>query len=146
MHIAIGSDHGGYALKETIKLFLDEEGISYTDHGTNSTASVDYPDFAVPVSEDVAQHKADLGVLICRTGIGMSIAANKIPGIRAALCNTPEHARLSRLHNNANVLTLAGDTPTDTAREIVRVFLNTRFTNEDRHRRRVEKIQDLTGK
>jgi len=146
MHIAIGSDHGGFELKETIKHFLAEEDISYSDHGTHSTASVDYPDFAVPVSQDVAAQKADFGILICRTGIGMSITANKIPGVRAALCDTPERARLSRMHNNANVLTLAGDTPASTAREIVRTFLGTRFATDKRHHRRVDKIHSLTGR
>jgi ribose 5-phosphate isomerase B len=145
MRIAIGSDHGGVDLKESIKKALDEKKISYADFGTDSKTAVDYPDVAVPVAKDVSGHKSDFGILLCRTGIGMSITANKIPGIRAALCDSPRLARLSRLHNNANVLTLAGDTPADKANDIVAAFLDTPFENEERHKRRVEKIHRLTG-
>lgn len=143
--VAIGSDHGGFQLKEAIKKAMEDRHISFKDFGTHSTDSMDYPDTAVPVARDVAENRSELGILICRTGIGMSITANKIQGVRAALCNSPEHARLSRLHNNANVLTLAGDTDPSKAWEIVDTFLNTRFENEMRHKKRIDKIHSLTG-
>jgi ribose 5-phosphate isomerase B len=145
MHIAIGSDHGGLELKHALEKMLDEKGVTYDDYGARSASAIDYPDVAVTVAREVAKQKADAGILICRTGIGMSITANKISGIRAALCDTPELARLSRLHNNANVLTMAGDTPVPGAVAIAAAFLDTAFSNDERHKRRVEKIHSLTG-
>jgi ribose 5-phosphate isomerase B len=146
MHVAIGSDHGGFELKHALEKMLDEKGVTYDDFGANSASAVDYPDVAAAVGREISLHKADAGILICRTGIGMSIVANKIEGVRAALCGTPELARLSRQHNNANVLTLAGDMPSADAAVIANVFLDTPFSGDERHKRRVEKIHRLTGK
>ncbi|HEX9934951.1 MAG TPA: ribose 5-phosphate isomerase B [bacterium] len=145
MRVAIGSDHGGFSLKAAILKRLKERNIEVTDHGSYSTDAVDYPDVAVSVGKDVAEGKADFGILMCRTGIGMSITANKLPGIRAALCDSVDLARLSREHNDANVLTMAGGTSPVKATKIVRVFLETKFSGVDRHRRRVKKIHRLTG-
>ncbi len=145
MHVAIGSDHAGFWLKEALKQTLEKTGIPFEDHGTHSSDPVDYPDFAVSVARDVSEHRADMGILICWTGIGMSIVANKIRGVRAALCRDPENARLARRHNNANVLTLSGrEIAAPLAREIVSAFMETPFSEETRHVRRVEKIHGLT--
>src|SRR5262245_30189967 len=108
MRIALGADHAGVALKDDIKRLLDERGIAYTDFGTHSTESVDYPDFAAKVANEVSGGRFDRGILVCGTGIGMAIAANKIPGIRAAPVVDERSAALSREHNDANVLALAG--------------------------------------
>ncbi len=143
MKIALGSDHAGYALKETVKAYLARIGIEVNDCGTSSPESVDYPDFAGRVGSEINRGRSERGILFCGTGIGMSMAANKIPGIRAALASTPDAARLSRLHNDANVLCLAGrflDAPM--AEEIVRVWLQTQFEG-GRHQRRVDKIMAL---
>ena len=145
MAIAIGADHAGYILKEEIKKFLTELNTAYIDYGTDSTESVDYPKIAVPVARAVADSEADCGILICGTGIGMSIVANKIPGIRAALCYSEKLAILSRRHNNANVLTMGGRfIELEVARKIVKAFLNTEFETGGRHERRVKQIHDLT--
>lgn len=140
MKIALGSDHAGFELKEKIKQKLTSQGITVDDRGTNSTASCDYPDFARLVAEEVAERGADLGILVCGTGIGMSIAANKVPGIRAAKVDTEFEAERSREHNDANVLTLgAGIISEDEASKIVDRWLATPFAG-GRHERRVEKI------
>lgn len=146
MKISIGSDHAGFELKEKMKKFIEELGHEYVDFGTNSNESVDYPDFALKVAESVASKESDRGILICGAGIGMSMAANKVPGIRAALCTDPEMARLSREHNNANILTFGARLmDEDTVKEIVRVFLTTDFA-EDRHLRRIDKIKEIERK
>ena len=145
MKIAIGADHAGYNLKEKIKKFLKELNISFVDYGTDSPEPVDYPKIAVSVARAVANSEAERGILICGTGIGMSIVANKIPGIRAALCWCEEAAILSRQHNNANILTMGGRlTAPEDARKIVKAFLNTEFEAGGRHERRVKQIHDLT--
>lgn len=142
MAIAIGADHGGFELKEKIKAFLNTGGIEATDFGTHSRESCDYPDIALAVSRSVAKKEHRLGILICTTGIGMSITANKVPGIRAALVWNEEMAAKSRSHNDANVLCLAGKhTDAETAIKIVNAFLNTEFEG-GRHLRRIEKIPD----
>jgi ribose 5-phosphate isomerase B len=147
MKIAIGADHAGFTLKETLKARLESEGAAVEDFGTDSKNSVDYPDFGVAVALAVSEGRADRGILICHTGIGMSIVANKVPGVRAALCRTEEDARLSRRHNDANVLALSGSfTPADLAGAITRAFLDTGFESGGRHERRVVKIRQLTGK
>lgn len=139
--IAIGCDHGGVDLKDVLVGVLKADGMDVTDVGTHGTSSVDYPDFAKAVSESVSAGETDQGILICTTGIGMSIAANRYPGIRAALCSTPELAVASRNHNNANVLCLgAGVVSEEQAAEIVDVWLKTEFSIEDRHARRVSKF------
>ena len=143
VRLALGSDHAGFVLKEDLKRFLDEQHVAYDDYGTSSDASVDYPDYAATVSRAVVDGRADYGILICGTGIGMAIAANKIPGIRAAVVTDEFTAQLSRQHNNANIVTLGGrTTPPATARAIVRVFLKTAFEG-GRHQQRVEKIAKL---
>lgn len=138
MKIAIGSDHGGFALKEVILPLLNELGHTIQDVGCYDTASVDYPSFADRVCECVSKNEVDFGILICGTGIGMSMAANKKAGIRAALCSDHYTACMSREHNNANVLCLGERvTGPGVAEEIVRVWLNTSFGG-GRHLRRIE--------
>ncbi len=143
MRVALGADHGGFHLKEAIKEWLTEWGIEYQDFGTHSAASVDYPDYALAVAERVAAGEFDRGILVCGTGIGMCIAANKVPGIRAALCHDVFSARATREHNDSNVLTLGERViGQGLAREIVQVWLQTGFVG-DRHARRVEKIRTI---
>jgi ribose 5-phosphate isomerase B len=146
MKIAIGSDHAGFILKQAIASRLKDSGYDVEDFGTHSTASVDYPDIGAAVAKAVSEKKVDCGILVCSTGIGMSIVANKIGGVRAALCDSEETARLSRSHNDANVLALSGTfTPPEKAKGIVDAFLSTEFTTGDQHERRIEKIHRLTG-
>lgn len=146
MKIALGADHAGYALKDEIRESLRQAGYEVTDFGTNSSESTDYPDYAGPVAETVSAGKADRGILVCSTGIGMSIAANKVPGIRAALGMNLEAVQLTRAHNDSNVLALAAKfTDTATAQELVRAFLETNFEG-GRHQRRVDKTMSLERK
>ena len=141
MKMSIASDHGGYVLKEAVKKHLIEKGIEVVDFGTDSLASCDYPDFGKPAAEAVAEGKVDKGILICTTGIGMSMLANKIKGIRAALCADTVSARLTREHNDANILVMgAGIVGEILAMSIVDTFLNTEFSNEEKHIRRINKI------
>lgn len=140
MKVALGADHRGFALKEKLKTFLSQRGYQILDKGTSTTDRTDYPDYAFKVGEAVTTKRAVRGILICATGIGMSIAANKIPGVRAALCLNERMARLSREHNNANILCLGADLLNPTrAKRITRVFLTARFT-KGRHTQRVQKI------
>jgi ribose 5-phosphate isomerase B len=140
MTIAIGCDHAGVELKRDIISLLHDLHIECTDYGTNGTESVDYPDFGEKVSEAVSSGKIEKGILICGTGIGMSIVANKFPGVRASLCNGLFTAGMSRLHNDANVLVLGGRViGKDLAKEIVRTWVNTPFEGE-RHAKRLRKI------
>ena len=143
MRIALGADHAGVELKEKIKTLLDERGDAYTDFGTSTRDSVDYPDYAVKVAREVASGAFDRGLLFCGSGIGMAIAANKIPGIRAAPVVDEASTRLSREHNDANVLSLGERlTPPDQARRLVEIFLDTPFAG-GRHERRLAKIAQL---
>ena len=143
MRVALGSDHAGYDLKEKVKGFLNGMGIEVLDVGTLSADSVDYPDFAQKVAVQVRDGKLDRGILTCGTGVGVCIAANKVRGIRAALASDPEIVRLSRQHNDANILCLAGRfTETAKAQELVKIWLDTEFEG-GRHQRRLEKIQEL---
>jgi RpiB/LacA/LacB family sugar-phosphate isomerase len=143
MKIALASDHAGYAEKERLKPLLRELGVDVQDLGTDSESSVDYPDYAAKVGEAVAQGQVDQGVLVCGSGIGMEIAANKVPGIRAALVWSEETARLARLHNDANVLAIgARTTPPDEIPKIVRAWFETSFAG-GRHAERVEKIRKI---
>lgn len=146
MRIAIGADHAGVALKEQVKQMLASRGIEFDDVGTLTTESVDYPDFAAAVGRKVASGEYDRGILTCGSGIGMAIAANKVPGIRAASIQDEQSARLSREHNDINVLAL-GERQTDpaTARRIVELFLDTPFAG-GRHQGRVDKINALDQK
>lgn len=146
MKIAIGSDHAGFKLKETVKEFLKTSGIEVTDFGTHSEESADYPDFAFPVAEAVAKKEFDFGILICSTGIGMSITANKVAGIRAALCNDLFTANCSKEHNNANVLCMGGRIVGEgLAKAIVQTWLERKFQG-GRHERRVKKIEEYETK
>ncbi|MGC8786981.1 MAG: ribose 5-phosphate isomerase B [Anaerolineae bacterium] len=143
MKVAIGSDHKGYRLKEHIKAILQEMSLEYRDVGTFSEERVDYTDFAAAVAMTVAQNECDCGIAICATGIGASITANKVPGIRAALCHDTYLARMSRQHNNANVLCLGAlDVGIGHAEDIVRTWLTTAYEG-GRHQRRVDKIAQL---
>lgn len=145
MKIALASDHAGFAYKERIKKLLDELKFSYHDFGTTSSESTDYPDWAHQASQAVSAGECGWGILVCGTGIGMSIVANKHKGVRAAVCESVTAARLARLHNNANVLTIGERiTGWEAAADIIRTFLSTPFEG-GRHERRVEKIHTLTN-
>ena len=141
--VALGADHAGFPLKQDLKEWLIGTGYTVVDAGTYSSDSVDYPDFAAAVADFVTTGEAERGILVCGTGIGMAIAANKMPGIRAGVCIDVETARLSRQHNDLNVLALAGrTTPRDLAIAIVRAWLETSFDG-GRHDRRVAKLARL---
>jgi ribose 5-phosphate isomerase B len=143
MKVAIASDHAGYQEKEAIKQTLDQMGVAYEDLGTHSEESVDYPDYAARVGEAVVHGEVDRGILVCGSGIGMEIAANKVPGVRAALGWSAETARLAREHNDANVIAVgARTTPHETINEIVHAFLTSDFAG-GRHAQRIEKITQL---
>lgn len=143
MRIAIGSDHRGYRLKQSVAQLLQDKGHQIQDFGCLDERPIDYPDVGGQVAQAVARGDFDRGILICGTGIGMSITANKVPGIRAALCTSPYTARLATEHNNANVLCLGGGVVgPDLAREIVSTYLGATFQG-DRHARRVGKIAKL---
>jgi ribose 5-phosphate isomerase B len=143
MRIALGCDHRGFKLKQAVIEFLQQSGYSYHDFGCYSTESVDYPDFAQKVGNAVASGEFDHGILICDTGIGMCIAANKIKGIRAALCHDTFAAERARLHNDANILCLRGENiEVNEAREIVKTYLSTTFEG-GRHIPRLNKIKVL---
>jgi len=140
LHVAVGSDHGGFRLKQEIVKVLEEEGVGFRDFGTFSLESCDYPDIALAVAEAVARGEYSRGIIICGTGIGVAIAANKVPGIRAALCHDTFSARMAREHNDANILTLGERVVgPGLAAEIVRVWLKAEFAG-GRHERRVKKI------
>jgi ribose 5-phosphate isomerase B len=143
MKIAIGSDHRGFEAKERIKALLLNMGVDVADHGANSKAACDYPDAALAVARDITEGRAELGILFCGTGIGMSITANKLPGIRAALCHDELTAQMSRRHNDANVLCLPADLIGDALMQgVVKIWLATEFEG-GRHLRRVEKIREV---
>jgi ribose 5-phosphate isomerase B len=144
--VLIASDHAGFHGKEAIKKTLDELGVVYEDLGTNSLDSVDYPDYAERVADGVAKGEAERGILVCGSGIGMQIAANKVPGVRAALAWSEETAKLARQHNDANVVAIGErTTPQGAIEQIVRAFLTTDFEG-GRHERRLEKIAKLEEK
>ena len=140
--IGLGCDHGGYELKQEIIKYLEEKGIPYKDFGCDSTKSVDYPIYARKVGRAIQNGDCDKGILICGTGIGISIAANKMKGIRAALCTDCFSAEATRLHNDANILALGGRVVgPGLAVKIVDTFLNTEFSHEERHQRRIDLIE-----
>ncbi len=146
MKLALGSDHGGYRLKEEIKKLLDEEGLTYQDFGCYSTEAVDYPDVAQAVGEAVAAGDFAKGIVCCGTGIGVNIAANKIPGVRAALCHDTFSAKATREHNDSNVLTMGERViGFGLAGEIVKAWLGAEFAG-GRHQRRVDKIAQIEAK
>lgn len=140
--IALGSDHGGYDIKQVIIRHLEERGIAYKDFGCYEKSSCDYPEFGRAAAKAVADGECEKGIVICTTGIGISITANKIKGIRAALCADSLTAKLTRQHNDANVLALGGGIiGPNLAVEIVDTFLDTPFSEEEKHKRRVQKIE-----
>ena len=141
--IALGCDHGGYALMQEVKKHLEERGLEYKDYGCYSEESVDYPVYAKKAANAVASGECERGILICGTGIGISIAANKVKGIRAALCHDCFSAQATREHNDANILALgARVTGPGLAVKIVDTFLHTEFSGDERHARRIAKIED----
>lgn len=142
MKIAIGSDHAGFKLKEIIKAYLKRKKIEFKDYGAFNEQSVDYPDLAFPVARAVANNEFDRGLLICGSGVGMAIAANKVKGIRAVLAHDTYIAKQSREHGDCNVLCLAGRKLTKAkATKIVDTWLKTEFSNDERHLRRIKKIE-----
>lgn len=144
MRIAVGCDHGAFEYKEIVKKIVEEMGHELDDFGSYSKDSVDYPDFAGPAAKSVAKGINDRGIVICGTGIGVSITANKVQGIRCALCHDPVSARLTREHNNANVLALGQRIiGVEVLKEIVRVFIKTEFSKDERHQRRIDKVSML---
>lgn len=146
MKIAIGADHGGFDHKEVIFKHLKDKGFEVVDFGTYSSDSVDYNDFAVKVATGVSKKEYDRGILICGTGIGMSVMANKVEGIRAALVHDLFTAEATRLHNDSNILAMGGRIISiELALQIVDIWIGTEFSNEDRHIRRVKKINNYKG-
>ena len=144
MKIAIGCDHGGYLLKQDILIWMEENDIDFEDFGCFSTESVDYPEYGEAVAKAVVSGQCDKGIVSCTTGIGISIAANKVKGARCAHCTDPLAAEMTRRHNDANVLALgAGLTGPNMAKRIVEVFLNTEFEGGERHVRRLKKLADM---
>lgn len=142
--IAIGSDHGGFELKEKVKAYLQEKGMEVKDMGCFDKSSVDYPTFGHAVAKSVASGESEKGIVICTTGIGISISANKVAGVRCALCSEPLSAKMTRLHNDANVLAMGAALVGDMlAFEIVDTFLGTEFSGEERHQRRIDLIENL---
>ncbi len=141
--IALGCDQGGFALMQQVKAHLEERGIEYKDFGTYSEASVDYPEYGKKAAIAVASGECDKGIVICGTGIGISIAANKIKGIRAALCHDTFSAKMTRLHNDANILAMGGRViGYGLALDVVDAFLDTEFSNEERHVRRIGQLEN----
>ena len=144
MKIAIGCDHGGFELKEAVRGYLEERQIPYEDFGAYNTDSVDYAPIAAKAARAVAAGQADFGVLVCSTGIGISMAANKVKGIRAALCTNEFCAEMTRRHNNANMLAMGAFlTPPQLAHRIIDIFLTTEFESGGRHERRVNRLAEL---
>lgn len=142
MKVSIGCDHGGYELKEKVKAHLEEKGYEVVDFGTNDLSSCDYPDFGIKAAKAVADGSVDKGIVICTTGIGISIAANKVKGVRCALVSDLTSARLTREHNDANVLAMgAAIIGHLVALDIVDVFLTTEYSGLEKHTRRIEKIK-----
>lgn len=141
--IALGCDHGGLKLKEAVIAYLQGKNIEYKDFGCYTSESCDYPVFAKAAASAVANGECEKGIVICTTGIGISIAANKVKGVRCALCSDSLTAKMTRLHNDANVLAMgAGIVGENLAIEIVETFLNTEFSGEERHQRRIDLIED----
>ncbi|GHV83540.1 ribose 5-phosphate isomerase B [Spirochaetia bacterium] len=142
--IALASDHGGFELKEAIKIFLDDIKIPYKDFGVNKPDSVDYAIIALPAVKAVASGTCEKGILFCGTGVGMSLAANKVKGIRCINCSEPFTAKLSREHNDANVLALGGRVVgVDLAKMIVKIWLETPFSGDERHKRRITQVMQI---
>ena len=143
MQIRIPSDHRGFKLKEKVKKYLDKKKIEYVDYGTDSGVSVDYNDYALKVCEGINSNEIDLGILICGTGIGMSIMANKVKGIMCAKVDNSREARLAREHNNANIISFSSDLLLLEAKDVIDSFVKSNFLEEEKYIRRIKKIQDL---
>lgn len=144
MKFAVACDHGAFEYKEIVKEMLEDMGHRVEDFGCHNTNSVDYPDYAEPAARSVAEGRNDRGIVICGTGIGVSITANKVKGIRCALCGDPVSAQLTRLHNDSNVLAMGQRIiGVELMKEIVRVWVNTEFSNDARHQRRIDKVMVL---
>lgn len=142
MKISIASDHGAFNLKAELISYLTDKGYEMVDEGCYSLDSCDYPDFAKKAAVDVAEGKVDKGIVLCTTGIGVSIVANKVKGVRCALCHNEETAKMTRLHNDSNVIAIgATQVPVDLAKKMVDIFMTTDFSGEERHQRRVDKIE-----
>lgn len=142
--IALACDHGAYDLKEAVKLHLEKRGLSYKDFGCYDKTSCDYPDFAAPAAKAVASGECEKGIVLCTTGIGVSITCNKVDGIRCALLHDPVSARLTREHNDTNMMAIgAGFTGEMLAMEIIDIWLDTEFSHADRHQRRIDKVMAL---
>lgn len=140
--IALGCDHGGFDLKQEVIKYLEQNNIAYKDFGCMDKQSCDYPEFGRAAAKAVADGTCEKGIVICTTGIGISISANKIPGVRCALCQDTLSAKMTRLHNDANMLAMgAGIVGTNLALDIVETFLNTEFSKEERHQRRIDLIE-----
>ena len=147
MKIALACDHGGLALKNAVTDWLKENGYEVVNYGTDTFASCDYPDFGVKAAEAVAEGTCAFGIVVCTTGIGISIAANKVKGVRCALCAEPFSAKMTRLHNNANMLAMGGGiVGVNLGLEIVKTFLETPFSEESKHVRRIDKITEIENK
>ena len=147
MKISIGCDHGGLTLKNAVVDWLKSNGYEVVNFGTDTFASCDYPEFAMKAAEAVANGECDFGIVVCTTGIGISIAANKVPGIRCALCSESLSAKMTRLHNDANMLALGGGMiGINLGLEIVKTFLETPFSEEEKHVRRIGKIKAIEEK
>ena len=145
--VAIGSDHGGFDLKQAIIQYFEENGIEYKDYGTYSEDSVDYAVYAEKTARAVANGECELGLLFCGTGVGISMAANKVRGIRAACCSDLFSAEMTRRHNDANILCLGGRVVSpEKATELVDIFLDTPFSGEERHARRIAQIADIENR
>ena len=143
MRVGIATDHNGVEQKLDLIYFINSLGYEVVDYSKDNTPTDDYPDFALRVAKSVSNHETDLGILLCGTGIGMSIAANKVKGIRAAKVSNLDEARLCKEHNNANIMTLSYKEPIDILKAMIQVYLETPFSNEERHARRVEKINSM---
>ncbi|MBR7110892.1 MAG: ribose 5-phosphate isomerase B [Clostridia bacterium] len=147
MKVSIATDHAGLEIKNELKTRLEKAGYTVVDYGTHTKDSCDYPDYALPACEAVVDGTVDKGILVCMTGIGMSVAANKVKGVRAALVRDKETAKLTREHNDSNVLVISGlFTPIDEAEEICSIWLSTAFSEEERHARRIRKISEIENK
>ena len=144
MKVGLASDHRGYKLKEELKNYLKEE-YEIVDYGTNSTELVDYPDYGIKLGEGIKNKEIELGIAICGSGIGISIACNKVKGVRCARVVNKEEAETTKIHNKANIVALNESMSFDTAKEIVDAFLKTEYTNEERFERRVNKISKYEG-
>ena len=145
--IAVGCDHGGFELKLAVLKYLEEKGIEYKDFGTYSADSVDYPVFAEKTANAVVSGECELGLLFCGTGIGISMAANKVKGVRAACCSDKFSVEMTRLHNNANILCLGGRVVSkEKGVELVDIFLNTPFSGDERHQKRIDMVMAIENR